>query len=106
MAVRNLQSVYASGRPEYVRNLHASATKPEKACTKRGLQMSFVTDDGVVIEGPEVKEEDFCPYDQNTWCIAGKILEYNKDSAVNEFEVRPHCFGDVYRDGSWLEVMY
>ena len=106
MAARNLQSVYLSGRPEYVRNQHASATKPEKACTKRGLQMSFITDDGIVIEGPEVKEEDFCPYDQNAWCMAGKILVDNGDSAVNEFEVRPTCFGSVYRDGTWWEEMH
>ena len=106
MAARNLQSVYLSGRPEYVRNLHASATKPEKACVRPGLQISFVTVDGIVIEGPEVKEEDFCPYDQNAWCMAGKILVYNKDSAVNEFEVLPTCFGSVYRDGTWWEVRH
>jgi len=106
MAARNLQSVYASGRPDYVRNVQASATKPEKACTKRGLQMSIVTADGIVTDEPELKEEDYCPYDENTWCMAGKILVYNKDSAVNEFEVLPHCFGHVYRDGQWWEVMH
>lgn len=106
MAARNLQSVYASGRPDYVRNVHASATKPEKACVRPGLQISFVTVDGIVIEGPEVKEEDFCPYQQNTWCLAGKILVYNKDSAVNEFEVLPHCFGSVYHDGTWWQVRH
>ena len=106
MAARNLQSVYASGRPDYVRNVHASATKPEKACTRPGLQMSFVTAEGIVIEGPEVKEEDYCPYDQNTWCMAGKILVYNRDSAADAFEVLPRCFGNVYRDGTWWEVMH
>lgn len=106
VAARNLQSVYVSGRPDYVRNLHASAPKPEKACTIPGPQWSIVTADGIVIEGPEVKEEDFCPYDQNAWCLAGKILVDNKDSAVNEFELRPHCFGDAYYDGTWWERMH
>ena len=106
MAARNLQSVYASGRPDYVRNVHASATKPEKACTIRGAQWSIITIDGTVIEGPEVKEEDYCPYEQNAWCMTGKILSDNGDSAVNELEVRPTCFGSVYRDGTWWEEMH
>ena len=106
VAARNLQSVYVSGRPDYVRNVHASAPRPEKACTIRGLQMSFITDDGIVIEGPEVKEEDYCPYEQNAWCMTGKILLDNGYSAVNEFEVLPTCFGSVYRDGTWWEVRH
>ena len=68
--------------------------------------MSFVTAEDIVIEGPEVKEEDFCPYDQNTWCMAGEILVYNRDSAADAFEVLPRCFGNVYRDGRWKEVMH
>ena len=106
MAAENLRSVYASGRPDYVRNVLTSAAKPAKACTKRGLQMSFVTFDGIITEAPEVQEEDLCPYQQNTWCMAGKILVDNRDSAVSDSEVLPHCFGHVYHDGQWWEVMY
>ena len=106
MAAENLQSVYVSGRLDYVRNVHESAAKPEKACTIREPQWSIITADGIVSDEPELKEEDICPYDQNTWCMAGKILMYNKDSAVNEFEVRPTCFGSVYRDGTWWEVRH
>lgn len=104
MAGRNLQSVYASGRPDYVRNVHASAAKPEKACTIRGVQWSIITADGIVSDEPELKEEDICPYKQNTWCMSGKILVLNKDSAANEFEILPVCFGDVYEDGQWWIV--
>ena len=106
MAAENLRSVYASGRPDYVRYVLASAAKPAKACTKRGLQMSFVTVDGIITEAPEVKEEKMCPYQRNTWCTAGKILVYNRDSVVSASEVLPLCFGHVYRDGQWWEVMY
>lgn len=106
MAARNLQSVYASGRPDYVRNVHASAIKPEKACTIRGAQWSIITADGIVSDEPELKEEDICPYKQNTWCMSGKILLLNKDSAVNEFEVLPVCFGSVYENGQWWRVMH
>jgi len=104
MAARNLQSVYASGRPDYVRSVHASAAKPEKPCTNPGLQWSIVTADGIVSDEPELKEEDICPYKRNTWCMAGKILVLNKDSTVNEFEVLPVCSGDVYYDGQWWIV--
>ena len=105
MAAKNLCSVCAAGRPDYVRNVLASAAKPVTACTPRGLQMSIATADGIVTDERELKEEDYCAYDQNTWCMPGQILVDSGHSAVSHTEVRPFCFGDVYRGGSWWKVM-
>ena len=91
----SLQSVYGSGRPDYVKDVFKASEKPAQTCVTGGLIEPL----------PEARKNDRCPCRRYTWCAAAWVLiDKEGEGLVTKEEVYPHCFGMAARDGKWWDV--
>lgn len=100
LKARALTGVFRSSGEDMIRAMFHNSSKPEEPCNP-----------GMALGAPNK-----CPYNNDSWCAAGRILARNAmknaptiralPSDPTPDDILPHCFDQVREGDRWPLIVY